>query len=695
MTGYRDNLDHVEDELRLLDLMIRARLAELTLQNELLPQSQTARTVYITRDEVDFLLTADGDAGADGEAADREAVETCAAGIAKRVDESDVRLPLPELADLFGLTPFETGALVVCLAPELRRKYDRIYAYLQDDITRRRPSVDLVLDLLCRTERDRWTARARFADGAPLLRSGLLRTVDDPQSPSGSSGLAQFLAIDDRICRFLLGADELDARLAGRVTLHRRPETGVAVDPVLADELHRLADHHRGRDTLVCHLAGPGAGDLARHVCHRLGLPVLRLDLTVASADHVRPAFREAVLHHAAVEIAGAITDDAAMFAAVRAAVADHGSLVFLTGDTPWTGPADGFAGARFHPVTVPPPDLARRAASWRHALAAHVTEPDGWALDLAARYRLPDDRIRAAVAYATDHRTRTGEQALTLTGLAAACRQLSDHALAALAVKVTPRAGWDDLVLPADRIDQLHDVAAQVRHRDRVFDTWGFGAKLSHGTGLSVLFDGPPGTGKTMAAEVLAGDLGLDLYKVDLSGVVSKYVGETEKNLARVFDEAQACDLVLFFDEADALFGKRTEVSDAHDRYANIETSYLLQRVEEYDGLVILATNLRQNMDEAFNRRIRFVVEFPFPEAASRTRIWRSLVPPDAPVASDVDFSYLGRTFQVTGGNIKNIVLNAAFLAAADGGVIDRGHILRGTRREFEKIGKFWQETG
>jgi SpoVK/Ycf46/Vps4 family AAA+-type ATPase len=227
------------------------------------------------------------------------------------------------------------------------------------------------------------------------------------------------------------------------------------------------------------------------------------------------------------------------------------------------------------------------------------------------------------------------------------------------------------------------------------VLHTWGFGSRLGYGTGLGVLFSGPPGTGKTMAAEVLAHELDVDLYKIDLSGVVSKYIGETEKNLARIFAEASSGNAILFFDEADALFGKRTEVSDAHDRYANIETSYLLQRIEEYEGVVVLATNLRQNIDEAFTRRIRFVVEFPFPEADDRRRIWQTLFPPGAPLSADVDLVRLAREFAVTGANIKNIVLHAAFLAAAEGTDIGRPHILRGTRREFEKIGKLWAEVG
>jgi SpoVK/Ycf46/Vps4 family AAA+-type ATPase len=229
------------------------------------------------------------------------------------------------------------------------------------------------------------------------------------------------------------------------------------------------------------------------------------------------------------------------------------------------------------------------------------------------------------------------------------------------------------------------------VRHRVRVFDDWGFGQKLRIGKGLSALFSGRPGTGKTLAAEVMAASLELDLYAVDLSQVVSKYIGETEKNLSRIFQEAEDSNAILFFDEADALFGKRTEVADAHDRYANVETSYLLQRMEAYGGMVILASNLRENMDDAFLRRIRFVVEFPFPDATQRRAIWQAHFPADAPVADDVDLDLLAERMQVAGGHIKNIVLSAAFFAAANGQVIAMEHVLRGARREYEKIGKLW----
>jgi SpoVK/Ycf46/Vps4 family AAA+-type ATPase len=242
---------------------------------------------------------------------------------------------------------------------------------------------------------------------------------------------------------------------------------------------------------------------------------------------------------------------------------------------------------------------------------------------------------------------------------------------------------------LPDDALDQLRELCARVVNRHRVLDDWGFGSRLSLGTGANALFAGPSGTGKTMAAEIIAREVGLDLFKINLSAVVSKYIGETEKNLDRIFRAAEASNAILLFDEAEALFGKRSEVRDSHDRYANIEIAYLLQKMEEYEGVAILATNLRQNLDESFVRRLAYTVHFPFPDEAERRRIWARIWPSRTPLADDVDLDRLAGEFRLAGGNIKNIALAAAFLAVADGDEVTMSHVLHATRREYQKLGK------
>jgi SpoVK/Ycf46/Vps4 family AAA+-type ATPase len=264
---------------------------------------------------------------------------------------------------------------------------------------------------------------------------------------------------------------------------------------------------------------------------------------------------------------------------------------------------------------------------------------------------------------------------------------------LSALARKVQAKYSWNDIVLPSDRLEQLREICNQAKHRGLVYEEWGFEKKLSLGKGLTVLFAGPSGTGKTMAAEILSHELALDLYKIDLSMVVSKYIGETEKNLASIFNEAGSSNAILFFDEADALFGKRSEVRDAHDRYANIEVGFLLQKVEEYEGIVILATNLRKNIDDAFVRRMQCMVEFPFPSGEDRLRIWQGVWPLRTPRSPDLNLDFMAKQFEISGGHIRNIALAATFLAAEDRAPVCMKHVLAATRREYQKIGKVVME--
>ncbi|HEX8692913.1 MAG TPA: ATP-binding protein [Longimicrobium sp.] len=716
---YPDGFAHLADELDRLNLLLRLRTA--AARRRWLGRPESAGSPLCVSDaEVDALLN--GGQAAGGEPADEqllrralgawgEEIEARVAGSLRR----GIALALPQLARLYGLSAFEVQAVLVCLAPELRRGYDRVYAYLQDDITRRRPSVDLVLELLCETEAERWSARALLAPQSRLLHAGILQAVDDPHSPSASGGLAQLLRLDPRILHYLLGHDATDARLTSLVRLHRAavPMDALPVDAAARAELGALARAWGAdggpRRCLVVHLHGPrgvGRRELAAAFAAELGAPLLALDAHRLPADPdeadalLRLAMRESLLLQAPLYLAPAEVfvreGDAA--AALRAALARSaewfGWLVFLGGEGAWAHP-EAFAGLDFHSVALPLPAEPEREAAWRQALEGALPDGAGGELParLAERFRLTPGQVREA-ARAAAHRADVDGAAVDFEALAAACRAQARHNLAGLAARVEPRYGWEDLVLPEDRLAQLREMCEQVRHARQVYERWGFGRKLARGRGLSALFSGPPGTGKTMAAEVLAAELRLDLYKVDLARVVSKYIGETEKNLSRIFAEAEDSNAILFFDEADALFGRRTEVADAHDRYANIETSYLLQRMEEYAGIVVLASNLRENMDDAFLRRIRFLVDFPFPDAPSRRRIWEAHFPPDAPVGGEVDYGLLGERIQVAGGNIKNIALHAAFLAAADGGVIVPAHILRATRREFEKIGKLWDEA-
>jgi SpoVK/Ycf46/Vps4 family AAA+-type ATPase len=333
------------------------------------------------------------------------------------------------------------------------------------------------------------------------------------------------------------------------------------------------------------------------------------------------------------------------------------------------------------------PPFAARRLA-WRAAVGSAVADEE---LDaLAARYRYTCREIEAAVTLARSHAGARNAD-LSYADVVWASRGRSSARLGGLARVVTPRARWEELVLPDDTIAQLREICVHVRQRPRVLHEWGFDRRLTLGKGLYALFVGPSGTGKTLAAEVIAGSLGLDLVRVDLAAVVSKYIGETEKNLERIFRSAEGGDAVLFFDEADALFGRRSEIKDAHDRYANIEVDFLLQRLEQYEGVVILASNLAQNIDESFTRRMQFTVEFPFPTEPLRLAIWRNHFPPETPIERDLDFPYMAHEFKIAGGHIRKIVLNAAFLAADDGGVVGMKHLLKATRREYERMGKLY----
>jgi AAA+ superfamily predicted ATPase len=410
----------------------------------------------------------------------------------------------------------------------------------------------------------------------------------------------------------------------------------------------------------------------------------------------LRLIFREVWLKGGVLYFAGTDAlqgDETGRFSTLLQLLAADNGVTVMSGEKPWR--AAEFESAGVIPLTFNMSAPALQIASWKNALArAGITLTESEITVLAGRFRLtPAQAIEAAAAAVNSVRWRNaageGGSSVLLNDVFSAARLQCGQELADLARRIEPKRGWTDIVLPEESMAQLQEICARIASHVTVLSAWGFGKRLSLGKGVTALFAGPSGTGKTLAAEIVAFELGLFLYKVDLSGVVSKYIGETEKNLDRVFTAARDANCVLFFDEADALFGKRSEVKDSHDRYANLEISYLLQKMEEFEGLAILATNLRQNLDEAFTRRLTFTVHFPFPDENERRRIWSDIWPDATPLAADVDAALLARELKMSGGNIKNTALAAAYYAATEGGVVTHAHVLRAARREFQKMGK------
>jgi len=593
----------------------------------------------------------------------------------------------------YGLSDFELDVILLALAPEVDGRYERLYGYLQDDVSRKRPTVGLALDLLTATAEERLAARGAFGTDGALLGRRVLTLVPDPRAVSPPL-IARFLALDEQIVDILLEQGGLDRRLASCCHLLTPPPGhGEDCDRVLL----RMVDDAWGRHPLRLYFHGPrGAGQrrTAEALAGELAVPLLvveagRLPDEDAALDLV---FREASLHGALLYI-----DDVSSPCELSLAdrLADYHGVVIVAGNKPWTPTSRRPLGVLT--VSFARGDAPKRRMAWERTLASYGAEAAPGDLDaLAGRFRLGSGQIEDAVLTAlTAARLRIAGDAEATTAtptreeLFAAARGQTGHELTALARRIEPSYGWDDIVLTADSLAQLHDLCDWVAYRRRVMDEWGFNRRVSQGQGISALFAGPPGTGKTMAAEVIAHEVGLDLFKIDLSMVVSKYIGETEKNLERVFTAAADADAILLFDEADALFGKRSDVHDAHDRYANIEIAYLLQRMEQYDGLAILATNMRKHLDDAFTRRLQFVVEFPFPDDAERRRIWEVCFPPRAPCDAGLDLERLARDFRLSGGNIRNIVLHAAFLAAAQDTRIGMAQLLQATGREYQKMGK------
>ncbi len=621
----------------------------------------------------------------------------------------DKDLPIATLRQRFGLRSLELDALLLCVAAEIHREYGRVFAYLNNDITRPRPTVGLILDILAATWSERLEARHTLALNSPLFRAQLL-VIANPEH----GHLATELAVAPTVLEYLLGDKTSPLRPAAG---NHSEEPSPALDDLLLSpsersDVERATRYLKGRpadrrdnsqhtepsDTHLVVVSGaPGAGrrTVARAITRVLGSnlsildngmpppPALDRHMCQARLRGQVPAVYIQPSHARETEPTTAYSD------ALRRAGHDLGFL-FIEADEP--PHIDVGSQTRTLAIHLRTPPTSIRVRAWKQALSRREIECDDNSLNtIAALYPFNVGRVHASARELQMRLqvTNTPTRKADLATLAHICRDQAHHTLGRLAQRLPTRYCWDDLVLPSDELHRLQEIANAVRNRGQVHDEWGFGEKVAPGPGVNAIFFGPSGTGKTTAASILAADLGMAIYRVDLSRVVSKYIGETEQNLDALFTEARRSYALLFFDEAEAIFGKRSEVKDAHDRYANIEVAYLLQRMETFEGVAILATNLRKNMDNAFLRRIQFAVEFPLPKVSERLQIWKKVWPPPAELGRDLDLEFMANRFELAGGHIRNIAIMAAYLACEDRAPVSMAHLICATRREYQKLGR------
>lgn len=580
--------------------------------------------------------------------------------------------PLGRAVVAFGLDATEYDMVLLALAVEWDARFGRLVAYLNDHAGRTRPTIGLALAVA-----EDPAHPVRLLE-RPALRDGLLELDGDGPLP----GLAFKLPAD--VLRRLTGLPQPNtAPIRPPATLDR-----LVLAPTVRATVGRWV--HAVRDgpapaLLLAGEAGSGRRTLAAAAAGEAGAALVTVDLAAGRvAESLRLARREARWHGAGVLLLASPDDPPAArdWDAVWAGLAGVAGPFVLAVPPDSAGAAAGAASVEPLTIHLGEPDAAERAALWAALLPSATADP-ATCVALADRFRFPPGRVARAVRLATAGGVEPTRERLVWAG-----REASAAAMGPLARKMPLPFRKADLVLPPDVVAELDLAAAWVEHRTRVLHEWGFARRLPLGHGLTCLFAGPPGTGKTMAAQVLARELGLDLYRVDLSKITSKFVGESEKLLARLFDEGRAANAAIFFDECEAVFGKRSEVKDAQDRYANLEVAFLLQRLEEYDGVTVLATNRLRDLDEAFVRRFHVIADFPMPGPAERVRIWAGMFPPEAATAG-LDFAALAAGHELSGGEIKNAALAAAYAAAAAGTPIGMAHVARAIRREQIKAGR------
>jgi hypothetical protein len=696
---FKNGLEHLQAEMRVIRLLLGQCVEDMARRFETELEAPF-RGYGITPAEAMYHLNqAEDPPGKDKPALRPDVVNILARRIEKSRDNA-IPLPLVRLEQIFTLSRFEVDILLTCLLPECYPGIGKVFGFLQDDATLAYPTAGFLLDLYCKKPDERAWGRQAFHPGSPLRSWNLLVPLGDEVS---TPLLKRTFRVDERIVSYLMGGRCYDERLEGIITLVD-PEKPSGVLPYPTELEHLVNGNIEGKECQIVTLAGndiDGADDFVEAAATMLQWKIIRVPLSFLHRQNewntklIEIVLREAALQPAVVVLyegkyrqAEALSDALPLMSIL----ARKGMLVFYRGDRAVFGENGLETRTRHVKLDFPYPGAVERAAYWKSAIdELNLPWPEHTVEQLAMNYQASRSRISSAL-----HRLQlriNGDGADLQRSLEMLREIMSEHLrqpLDEVAKRIEPAFTWDDLVLPRTVTDHLRAFRNTIAHQFTVYEKWRLGAKMPRGRGVVALFSGFSGTGKTMAAEVVAQDLGINLYRIDLAGLVSKYIGETEKNIKKVFDSAGS-NVLLFFDEADSLFGRRTEIKDSHDRYANLEVNYLLQRLEDHDGPVILATNVRKNLDEAFLRRIHFIIEFPQPAEPLRKIIFQKYLPPTVPKAADIDLDFLAKHFEISGGDIKNAAVQAAFMAAEDGGLLTMEHLLMALKREYLKLGKLY----
>ncbi len=678
--GYAGQGDLLRDAMAWLDLCLYYYYAH---HQWLGPSSEMKNLLglVVTREEFEHNLTKAAQRGLPSELSEeeREQLSLAASAMQLRMEHTAAPLPIMELFRRFDLSEFERRCVIMAYMPEIDLKYTKLFAYLQDDMTRKAAGISLCCELFLPDGEELASCISRFRGG------GFTRLFDRSELDKG------LLVLRREVVEFLANGTLTDSDAYCVFDGSARN----SIDPLSIQEgTARQLDAAFTYPGQCCiRLSGPRGGGKRFQVQHLMSRQRARCVFADLDGDQWRETARSASL---AADLVDAYLclyhldrkDETGQSVAPPQPMLEELERLELHRDKRFFLSCLA-SPMRLRTLTVelelPPADESERLTLFESGLRS-VSLTGCTTEELAAKFRFSPRQIRVACEQAVGLARLNGDSSVSGELIHRCCYRQAVHRLGELATQVAPAYTWDNVVLPEAQKNLLRRACGHIRYRHQVSARWGFENKVGYGWGLSILFAGSPGTGKTMCAQVIAHELNMELYKINLSQIVSKYIGETEKNLRALFSEAKNASCILFFDECDALFGKRSEVKDSHDRNANVEVAYLLQQIEEYDGVCILATNLMGNIDAAFMRRITYVVHFPFPEPPAREAIYRGLIPANAPVSKDIDWRFLAEKFELSGGHIKNIVLSAAFMAAGEGAPISMRHMLRAAVTELKK---------